>query len=161
MRTAAEILSAGAGLRRKGAYLQRMPHQAATESSDEMDPSIAFSEGRDRHALDGGSRGLMLAVLEEAIQCLAGDAKALAVRRRAREAARARQWLLTRDPTSLFSFESICAVLDLEADALREKLLRQAEEGGIAALPSTHRVLRSRNKVQRERARGPRRPGCA
>jgi hypothetical protein len=120
----------------------------------------AFPEGRDSHALDGGSRGLMLAVLEEAIQCLAGDARTTAVRRREREAARARQWILTRDPSSLFSFESICAVLDLEADALRETLLRKAEEGDMKAPASSHRVLRRRNSVQAKRTRGPSREGC-
>lgn len=138
-----------------------MPDEALTDTFDDLEPDAALPEGRDSHALDGGSRGLMLAVLEEAIQCLAGDARATAVRRRTREASRARQWILTRDPSSLFSFESICAVLDLEADALREALLRKTEKGATIALPSSHRVLRGRKSVQQKRVRGPSRSGCA
>jgi hypothetical protein len=138
-----------------------MLHEAPTETHDEYDSSVAFTEGRDSHALDDGSRGLMLAVLEEAIQCLAGDARATATRRRAREASRARQWILTRDASSPFSFESICAALDLEADALRRALLRKAEEGCLTMPVSSHRVLRTRRKVQRKQMRGPNRASCA
>ncbi len=127
---------------------------------DDFDASAASPEGRDSHPLDGGSRGLMLAVLEEAIQCLVGDARATANQRRAREASRARQWILTRDPSSLFSFESICAALELEAGALREALLRKTEEGGMRAPPSSHRVLRRRKTAPQKQTRGPSRAGC-
>jgi hypothetical protein len=130
------------------------------DSVDEFDASSVFFNGGSSSALDGGSRGLMLAVLEEAIQCLAGDARATARRRRTREASRARQWILTRDPSSLFSFENICAALDLEADALREALLRKTEEGDMKAPASSHRVLRRRKNLQQNRTRGPSRASC-
>jgi len=36
----------------------------------------------------------------------------------------ARAWIARRDRDSLFSFESICDVLELDGDRLRSKLLR-------------------------------------
>lgn len=62
---------------------------------------------------------LMLAVLENAVACIRGNARApnsLVFR----EAA---EWILDERADWLFSFENICAVLELDADYLREGLL--------------------------------------
>ena len=68
-----------------------------------------------------GPRALMLAVLEEAILCLQGAGRCRTAD--PREASRARQWVRARDRSWLFSFENVCATLDIDADALRSSLL--------------------------------------
>lgn len=102
-----------------------------------------------------GSRALMLAVLEEAILCIVGDAKAAGTGRRAREATRAREWVRTRDPSWLFSFESVCAALDIAAEPLRDALLVKLRHDRKPILASSHRVLRNRSKVEQKRAKRP------
>ena len=124
----------------------------AIAERDPFEPDFSALERSDARVLDGGSRGLMLAVLEEAIQCLVGDARATARGARAREAARARQWILERDPTSLFSFESICAILGIEANPLRDALLLKLQHDGVRGVPSSHRVLRPRRVAPRSRS---------
>src|SRR5262245_2361293 len=69
----------------------------------------------------GGPRALMLAVLEEAILCIRGADRGRAAD--AREASRARRWVRSRDQSWLFSFENVCAALDIDASALRSSLL--------------------------------------
>ncbi len=71
---------------------------------------------------------LMLAVLEEAIACIRGNAQApnsLVFR----EAA---EWILDERADWLFSFENICAVLELDADYLREGLLDWSGKQSLA-----------------------------
>lgn len=90
----------------------------------------------------------MLAVLEEAILCILGSARATANRRREREAARAREWVRAEDPTYLFSFDSVCAVLEIEPQPLRDALLNKVRhDEHPLARPLSHRVLRSRRRV--------------
>jgi len=101
----------------------------------------------------GGSRALMLAVLEEAIQCLDGDATATAAGKRAREASRARQWVRTRDPSLLFSFESVCEILDIESEPLREALLVKLQHDEVRVRSSSHRVLRTSRRVGQKRTK--------
>jgi hypothetical protein len=101
----------------------------------------------------GGSRALMLAVLEEAIQCLDGDATATVAGKRAREASRARQWVRTRDPSLLFSFESVCEILDIESEPLREALLVKLQHDEVRARSSSHRVLRTSRRVGQKRTK--------
>ena len=76
-------------------------------------------------ALPGAAeRGLMRALLEDAIGCLTGEIG----HRRERHilAADARQWIEDRDRQWPFSFENVCDGLDIDADYLRERLLRTA-----------------------------------
>lgn len=68
-----------------------------------------------------GVYALMRAVLLDAIDCLTGHG--VLPRHRARVAMQARVWFSRRDRSFLFSYESICDVLGLDADRLRKKLL--------------------------------------
>ncbi|MEW6271071.1 MAG: hypothetical protein AB1689_17450, partial [Thermodesulfobacteriota bacterium] len=81
-----------------------------------------------------GVYALMRAVLLDAIDCLSGQG--VLPRHRARVAMQARAWIARRDRDSLFAFESICDVLDLDADRLREKLLttRRPTRAALATL---------------------------
>jgi hypothetical protein len=82
-----------------------------------------------------GVRALMCSVLQDAIRCLMGEARPLS--QRARFAAEARTWITEREAGDLFSFDSICSVLGLPAEALRGRLLRSAPD-----LPVTPVVAR-------------------
>ncbi|HLH75892.1 MAG TPA: hypothetical protein VKV28_03695 [Candidatus Binataceae bacterium] len=110
-------------------------------------PVQYFARLRRRHALDG-ERLLMLSVLDDAIACLIarprlGDAKAQ------RLAAEAKAWVDLHDSAWLFSFDNICAALDLDPDYLRARLRhwqeRCADESSTSPATATRR--RSRRKV--------------
>ena len=80
-------------------------------------PSQYFGTRRPRTAeLD-----LMAAILQDALECVERyrDTKNSHDRLVFREA---RQWIVSNEPDWPFSFEWICEVLGLEADALRERL---------------------------------------
>jgi hypothetical protein len=80
---------------------------------------------------------LMAAVLIDAIRDYRNGARARGVRTRqlGRLAAR---WIASREHAWPFSFESICAVFDLDADGLRHKLAAERMRG-IAAESSRGR----------------------
>src|SRR5215510_15536760 len=67
---------------------------------------------------------LMLAILQDAIACLEKGLFRTS-RHGSRPAYEAAQWIAQRDRTWLFSFESICDNLNLDAEALRQQLLRK------------------------------------
>src|SRR6058998_3226020 len=75
-----------------------------------------------------GERLLMLAVLEDAIDCYRRY-------RRSRDPAtrllfdETRAWVESRDHDTLFSFESLCEALDIDPDYLRRRL-RETSVGG-------------------------------
>ena len=75
-----------------------------------------------------GERLLLLAVLEDAIDCYRRC-------RRSRDPAmrllfdETRAWVESRDHDTLFSFESLCEALDIDPDYLRRHL-RQTSEAG-------------------------------
>src|SRR2546427_7831421 len=68
-----------------------------------------------------GERRLMVAVLEDAVDCYRAG-------RRARDPAtrllfaETSAWLASTDRRAIFSFESICDTLDLDADYVRRRL---------------------------------------
>jgi hypothetical protein len=64
---------------------------------------------------------LMMAVLEAAVRCVRKYPFPTDARGR-RLFHEARQWLLAAEPNWPYSFERICAVLDLDADAVRQQL---------------------------------------
>ena len=64
---------------------------------------------------------LMIAVLDDAVWCLEKYRLPRDARGR-RLFHRAKRWLLAREPHWPYSFESICAVLDLDANAVRYRL---------------------------------------
>ena len=75
-----------------------------------------------------GERGLMLAVLRDAVDCYRRG-------RRARDPAtrllfaETRAWLESTDHRATFSFESICDVLDIDAHDLRRGLRQRRAPG--------------------------------
>jgi hypothetical protein len=71
-----------------------------------------------------GARGLLLAVLEDAIRCMNGEGSPC--RDRARLASEARRWIVSRDEQWPFSFENVCHWLGLPAGRLRRHLLDRA-----------------------------------
>lgn len=97
-------------------------------------------------------RRLMLAVLEEAVLTLLRHRRQPA--RRPRRAARdAAHWIEQSDPSWPFSFESICAALQLDADYVRQGLRAITESAGGAdaarssLFPFARRVAGRRHKV--------------
>jgi hypothetical protein len=125
-----------------------------------FDPAAAFEPGAilpeqldiRTDVAGGGSRALMLAVLEEAILCIVGEAKATGSTRRTREATRAREWVRASDPSWLFSFESVCAALDIAPEPLRDALLVKLRHDLVKPIRvSSHRVLRNRSRVEQKR----------
>jgi len=85
-----------------------------------------------------GERALMRAVLEDAMQCLAGEVGAAG--ERAELGAEARAWVESVDPRWPFSFENVCDGLGLEASGLRARLLRDVP----ASAPGDPRPLAER-----------------
>ena len=89
---------------------------------DLMLPEQFFGALR-RSSSQNGERRLMAAVLQEGIETFqkyahAGDPEG-------RELfADARAWLLARHDHDLFSFTTVCTMLELDADCLRQGLLR-------------------------------------
>ena len=94
-----------------------------------------------------GPLALMLAVLEDAIHC-AGLAPDPDRPEQTRLRQRARLWMRSPNRTWLFSFESICDALAIDAYGLRRRVLREAPRlrGGrrrrIHGLPRQPRRLR-------------------
>ena len=85
---------------------------------------------------DSGTRALMRAILHDAILCLQGTAPAVRLSDRAAVASQARCWILSRDATWIFSFESICHVLDIDPDFVRFRVSRLCPTG--ATVPARY-----------------------
>ncbi len=73
-----------------------------------------------------GEEGLMLAVLENAIECFQRNIFAHK-RKRKRLYQEAEEWILEKDSDWCFSFEFICETLDLHPDYIRQGLLSWKE----------------------------------
>jgi hypothetical protein len=74
-----------------------------------------------RRAGHGGERQLMIAILEDAVHMYLRHAGASDPERR--ELFRdAEAWIESRDESGFFSFENVCAVLDLDAAYIRRGL---------------------------------------
>ena len=89
-----------------------------------------------RSALAGpgaGERALMRAVLEDAVQCLAGEIGPR--HERPQLAVEAREWFGSTDIHWPFSFENVCDALNLDAARLRAEVLRTAPEIAPATSP--------------------------
>jgi hypothetical protein len=79
-----------------------------------------------------GERALLRALLGDAMRCLLGDIGG-GWGDRARLAADARAWITNRGDAMPFSFENVCAWLDLPAARLRRYLLEQEARGASSA----------------------------
>ena len=114
---------------------------------------------RRRHVIEGESK-LLIAVLEDAIRLYLRNMNATGGERR-REFVEVSSWFASPDAPvanspSVFSFESLCAALDIDAARLRDRL----RELTIDDLPSRryqmrrHRPLSSLRVVAGRRRRG-------
>ena len=91
---------------------------------------VGISRAHEFPAGAEAERGLMRAVLVDASRCLVGEVSPSVDRKRL--AGQARVWVGSRDERWLFSFENICASLDLEPGRLRALLLGPPE--GLSAV---------------------------
>ncbi len=94
-----------------------------------------------------GVKGLMLAILEDAVYCLTDVSSHCAKRRH--EARKAEAWIRQSGDDWLFSFDSICRVLDLEPESLRYRLLSVPPEEAVPGegrRRRSHRVERGKRK---------------
>ena len=64
---------------------------------------------------------LMIAVLHDALDCIE-KYRFVKSRRGSRYFREAQRWFLAHEPDWPYSFESICGILDLDADAVRQRL---------------------------------------
>ena len=66
---------------------------------------------------------LMLAVLQDALECLAGRAVHTRGLNTCRSAQDAAKWVADTNETEIFSFNSVCELLGLDAAAVRKALI--------------------------------------
>jgi len=122
---------------------------AAIIAPETLLPSQLPSAG-DELATRAGVKGLMLAILEDAVYCLADVSSACAKKRM--EARKAEAWIREPGDDWLFSFDSICRVLDLVPEDLRYRLLSVPPQD---AVPQTGRRRRSHRVERGKRKRRP------
>jgi hypothetical protein len=100
------------------------------------------------HAGLEAERRLMLAILEDAVSCYQKYAGATGVRAR-RLFREADEWFQEEDVNWVFSFESICAVLDFEPTYFREHLARWKDD--MLAQPADVRARIGRVRLRAAR----------
>ncbi len=101
----------------------------------------------DELATRAGVKGLMLAILEDAVYCLSDVSSPCAKKRM--EARKAETWIREAGDGWLFSFDSICRVLDLEPEDLRFRLLSVPPDQVVQETGRrrrSHRVERGKRK---------------
>ena len=91
-------------------------------------PCQFFDPVRQRKSLQA-ERRLMLAVLEDAINCLGIRKRRHGIKRELYE--ETVDWLKSEDDEEVFSFQNICEVLGIDTSKLRAELLRRIGEKGI------------------------------
>ncbi|MBI3785218.1 MAG: hypothetical protein HY270_17640 [Deltaproteobacteria bacterium] len=96
-------------------------------------------------------RRLMLAILEDAVLTILKYAgkQSKRARRLVRDVER---WVALKDRSWIFSFESICSVLDIDANAMRNSLRSsqlRAEKHGTARVVVFHAGHRTRGRQRR------------
>jgi hypothetical protein len=105
---------------------------------------------RIRRRVADAPRRLMLAVLEDAVHAYLQYAAARDAEQRDlfREA---EEWIEGREPSVLFSFETICHVLDLEPDYLRRGLhaWKERARGTARTIETTRPLVRHGDAVRR------------
>lgn len=109
---------------------------------DVLLPAQIFTERTSAH---DPTRRLMAALLVDAVRCFQTRLFSTGERDRILFTD-AVDWFESRDPAPFFSFESVCAVLGLDADYIRSGLRRWREtkerETGAARGPSRHPAAR-------------------
>lgn len=114
---------------------------------DVLLPSQMFDRYRGHAELEA-ERRLMLAILEDAVSCYQKYAAATGVRAR-RLFREADAWFQAEDVNWVFSFESICAVLDIEPTYFREHLARWKDD--LLAQPADGRARVGRVRLRAAR----------
>ena len=137
-----------------------MPQTAYAQSNfapEVVLPSQYYSENAS--AIRSPERRLMLAILEDAVLTILKYAGKPG--KRARRLVRdVERWVAVRDRAWIFSFESICSVLDIDAGAMRNSLRSsqlRAEEHGAARVMVFHAGHRTRGRQRRLSVIRPRR----
>jgi hypothetical protein len=125
-------------------------HGLITDGCVVMDPTNeAIIEGVYKKSIREGEERLMLAVLEEAVQCF--QEYVLPARpREQRLFQEAEEWFLNKDSDYIFSFEYICETLKFDPDYIRQGLMtwRDAKRKIASIHPETNRrakLLRTRH----------------
>ncbi len=113
-------------------------------------PSQYYSENAS--AVRSPERRLMLAILEDAVLTILKYAGKPG--KRARRLVRdVERWVAVHDRGWIFSFESICSVLDIDANAMRNSLrasqLRSEKQGGAPRVVVFHAGHRTRGRQRR------------
>jgi hypothetical protein len=85
-----------------------------------------------RKTLFEPEKRLMLAILEDAINCFQDNLLAQDVRS-SRLFHEAEEWIVEADSDRVFSFDNVCEALDLNPAYLRQGLLRWMENSGKAS----------------------------
>ena len=98
--------------------------------------------GRAQRLPGEGARALMSAVLEEAILCLSRRPPNVGRSRRptGQLALQAERWVRSRDLRWPFSFENVCAALEIESEGMRTALLAVSRTSRDTQLRRSHRV---------------------
>jgi hypothetical protein len=97
------------------------PNEAAL-GCDALLPTQLYGSRRGSAALEPLKR-LMMAILLEALRSYQRNFEAATLRKR-REFREAQNWVFTDGNDGIFSFETVCSVLDTDPDLLRQRLLR-------------------------------------
>jgi hypothetical protein len=125
-------------------------HGLVSDGCVVMDPTNeAIIEGVYKKSIREGEERLMLAVLEEAVQCF--QEYVLPARpREQRLFQEAEEWFLNKDSDYIFSFEYICETLKFDPDYIRQGLMtwRDAKRKIASIHPETNRrakLLRTRH----------------
>jgi hypothetical protein len=120
---------------------------SAESIEDFADPDAAPA-GRPDEASGGrtGALGLMLAILEDAIRCIAERP----INKREHIAVQARhavRWVRSDDWSYVFSFNNVCTALDIDPQRMRRRLLDQP----LDLAPGPMRLRRVENRPRRKR----------
>ena len=89
---------------------------------DAILPMQFFQSLRSKGQFDG-ERRLMIAILEDAVNCFMKQVHAVDPKAR-RLYLDAEEWIMAEDPSWFFSFENVCNTLDLDPEYLRAGLLK-------------------------------------
>jgi hypothetical protein len=126
---------------------------------DVMLPAQFFRVLRGREA-HGGERRLIIAVLEDAINCF--QKNLFATDNRGQRLFRdAESWLMSVDRGLPFAFENICEFLSLDAEYIRQGLCRWARAARSGTGPRVEAETGTRRGVSTPVAVSARRPGMA
>ncbi len=118
-------------MRSRGAAIQ--DRSGGLFEPDVLLPGQFFSFFRKEAGFDR-ERRLMLAVLEDAIDCFQKYAHTKDSRGQ-QLFAESYEWIMSADKQWLFSFENICQIVDMNPDYIRQGLHRWRDQKAVSVLP--------------------------